>query len=230
MFKAKKTWCLFAIAGLLAGCTLSYSSPAGSPGAATASGLSSTSPALATMNALRTAFIQQTAQARGQNGTPESTNTPSTFSTVAVSPTGTRSTTVAGTPTVATQAPTVPIVATSTPGLPGTYTIHEGETVYCLGRRFNINPNDILVLNGLGENDDVFPGDPLKIPTNGDPFPGDRALHTHTPNLVYIVSAAYDTIYKIGCYFGDVDPNRIIAANNLKDPYTLTSGQKLIIP
>jgi LysM repeat protein len=230
MFKAKKTWCLFAIAGLLAGCTVSYSSPAGSPGAASPSGLSSTSPALATMNALRTAFIQQTAQARGQNGTPESTNTPSTFSTVAVSPTGTRSTTVAGTPTVATQAPTVPIVPTSTPGLPGTYTIHEGETVYCLGRRFNINPNDILVLNGLGANDDVFPGDPLKIPTNGDPFPGDRALHAHTPNMVYTVSAAYDTIYKIGCYFGDVDPNRIIAANNLKDPYTLTSGRKLIIP
>ena len=48
--------------------------------------------------------------------------------------------------------------------------------------------------------------------------------------MVYTVSAAYDTIYKIGCYFGDVDPNRIIVANNLKDPYTLTSGQKLIIP
>jgi LysM domain. len=48
--------------------------------------------------------------------------------------------------------------------------------------------------------------------------------------MVYTVSAAYDTIYKIGCYFGDVDPNRIIAANNLKDPYTLTSGKKLIIP
>jgi LysM repeat protein len=230
MFKAKKTWCLFAIAGLLAGCTVSYSSPAGSPGAASPSGLSSTSPALATMNALRTAFIQQTAQARGQNGTPESTNTPSTFSTVAVSPTGTRSTTVAGTPTVATQAPTVPIVATSTPGFPATYKIHEGETVYCLGRRFNIAPNDILVLNGLGLNDDVFPGDVLKIPANGAPFIGDRALHPHTANMIYTVQAPYDTAFKVGCYFGDVDPNRIIAANSLKEPYALTSGQKIIIP
>jgi hypothetical protein len=27
-----------------------------------------------------------------------------------------------------------------------------------------------------------------------------------------------------------VDPNRIVAANNLKEPYTLALGQKIIIP
>jgi hypothetical protein len=48
--------------------------------------------------------------------------------------------------------------------------------------------------------------------------------------MVFTVQAPNDTIYKIGCYFGDVDPNRIIAANNLKEPYALTSGQKIIIP
>jgi len=232
MLKVKKVWYIFAVAGLMAGCTVSYSSPAGSPGAASPSGSSSTSGALATMNALRTAFIQQTAQARGQNGTPVAgaTNTASSFSTVAVSPTVAQSTPAAGTPTVATQAATVPVVPTSTPGHPATYKIHEGENVYCLGRRFNINPGDILALNALGANDPIYPGDILKIPANGAPFAGERALHPHTANMVYTVSAAYDTIYKIGCYFGDVDPNRIIAANNLNDPYTLTSGQKLIIP
>ncbi len=86
------------------------------------------------------------------------------------------------------------------------------------------------MLNRLGANDDVFPGDVLKIPANGVSFPGDRALHPHTANMAYTVTAAYDTIYKIACYFGDVDPNRIIAANNLQPPYALTSGQKLIIP
>jgi LysM repeat protein len=229
MIKAKNAWFLFVVAGLMTACTVSYSSPSGSTGAATPSGLSSTSPALATMNALRTAFIQQTAQARGLTPGGEATNT-SSFSTVAVSPTGTQSTPVSSTPTVAAATATVPVVPTSTPGHPATYKINEGETVYCLGRRFDISPNDILALNGLGANDNVFPGDVLKIPSNGGPFPGDRALHTHTANMVFSVSAAYDTIYKIGCYFGDVDPNRIIAANNLKDPYTLTSGQKLIIP
>jgi LysM repeat protein len=229
MIKEKNAWFLFVVAGLMAGCTVSYSSPSGSTGAASPSGFSSTSPALATMNALRTAFIQQTAQARGLTPGGEATNT-SSFSTVAVSPTGAQSTPVTSTPTVAAATATVPVVPTSTPGHPATYKINEGETVYCLGRRFDISPNDILALNGLGANDDVFPGDVLKIPSSGGPFPGDRALHTHTANMVFTVSAAYDTIYKIGCYFGDVDPNRIIAANNLKDPYTLTSGQKLIIP
>jgi LysM repeat protein len=230
MKKAKSTWILFIAAGLMAGCTMSYSSPSGSPGAASPSGLSSTSPALATMNALRTAFIQQTAQARGLTPGSESTNTPSSFATVAVTPTGAQSTPGTAVPTVAAATSTAPIVPTSTPGAPSTYKINEGETVYCLGRRFNIDPNDILALNNLGANDNVFPGDVLKIPANGAAFPGTRALHPHTPNMVYPVSAAYDTIYKIGCYFGDVDPNRIIAANNLQPPYTLTSGQKLIIP
>jgi len=230
MIKSKNAWFLFVVAGLMSGCTVSYSSPSGSTGAASPSGFSSTSPALATMNALRTAFIQQTAQARGLTPGGEATNTPSSFSTVAVTPTGAQSTPVTSTPTVAAATATAPIVATSTPGFPATYKINEGETVYCLGRRFNINPNDILALNGLGINDDVFPGDVLKIPANGAVFPGDRALHPHTPNLVYAVSAAYNTIYKIACYFGDVDPNRIIAANNLQPPYTLTSGQKLVIP
>jgi LysM repeat protein len=229
MLKVKNAWYPLAMAGLLAGCTLSYSTPPTGSAAASTSGLSSTSGPVATMNALRTAFIQQTAEARGQSGTV-ATNTPSSFSTVAVTPTSGQSTQGVNTPTVPTQAATVPVVATSTPGFPDTYTIHEGETVYCLGRRFNIAPNDILVLNALGANSNVYPGDVLKIPKNGDPFPGDRALHAHSANMTFTVQAPNDTIYKIACYFGDVDPNRIIAANNLKEPYTLTPGQKIIIP
>ena len=230
MLKTKKSWYILAIAGLLAGCTISYSNPpTGSPKADGTSGFSSTSPAIATMNALRTAFIQQTAQAQGKNETPAAgaTNT-SSFSTVAVTPTVEATAggqdTPASTPTVA----TVPIAATSTPGLPATYIIHEGETIYCLARRFDIDPVDILAANG--NNADVYPDDVIKIPTGGDPFPGERALHSHAANMTHVVQAAHDTIYKIGCYYGDVDPNRIIAANGLKEPYTLTLGQKIIIP
>jgi LysM repeat protein len=233
MLKTKQFWCLLSIAGFLAGCTISYSnSPTGSPKADGTLGYDSTSPAVATMNALRTAFIQQTAQARGQNGTPVGATDTASFSTVAVTPTvGTTpgaQDTPAGTPTVATQASTLPVVATSTPGVPTTYKIHEGETIYCLARRFDIDPADILAVNNDDPN--VFPDDVVNIPQNGDPFPGERALHPHTANMAYSVTADYNTIYKIGCYFGDVDPNRIVAANNLKEPYTLALGQKIIIP
>jgi LysM repeat protein len=233
MLKTTQSWCLMAIAGLLAGCTISYSNPpTGSPKADGTSGFSSTSPAIATMNALRTAFIQQTVQAQGHSNTPGAATNTSSFSTVAVTPSGEtpsgNQTPAAATPTVNAQPTSMPAAATSTPGLPGTYKIHEGETMYCLARRFDIDPVDILAANGDDPN--VYPDDVIKIPSNGAAFPGERALRPHTANMLFTVSADYDTIYKIGCYFGDVDPNRIIAANGLKDPFTLTLEQKIIIP
>ena len=232
MVKTKQTWCLLAMAFFLAGCTISYSNPpTGSPKTDGTSAYSTNAGPVATMNALRTAFIQQTAQAGGDSGTPAGATNTSSFSTVAVTPTvettpGAQDT-LAATAT-ATQ-PAAPIsAATSTPGVPSTYKIHEGETIYCLARRFDIDPIDILAVNN--DDPDVYPDDVVNIPQNGDPFPGERALHPHTANMTYTVTADYDTIYKIGCYFGDVDPNRIIAANSLKDPFTLTSGQKIVIP
>ena len=229
MLRIMRSGCLLAVAVLLAGCTISYSNPpTGSPKADGTSGFSSTSPAIATMNALRTAFIQQTAQAAGAKTTPGAATNTLPFATVAVTPTPGGAVTPAATPTVAVQATPLPIVPTSTPGLPGKYTIHEGETIYCLARRFDIDPADLLEANGNIE--DVYPDDVIIIPSGADKFPGERALHPHTPNMSYTVSAEYDTVYKIGCYFGDVDPNRIIAANALKEPFTLTPGQKIVIP
>jgi LysM repeat protein len=227
MFKSKQSWCLLVIAGLLSGCTISYSNPpTGSPKADGTSGFSSTSPAIATMNALRTAFIQQTVQA--QEKTPGAAAGTSSFSTVAVTPTAGGQDTPIANPTVATQAATPGSAATSTPGLPGAYTIHEGETLYCLARRFDIDPVDLLAANN--DDPDVYPDDVVAIPQDGAPFPGERALHPHTPNMSFTVPADYDTVYKVGCYFGDVDPNRIVAANGLKEPFTLIPGQKIIIP
>jgi LysM repeat protein len=232
MKKTMQTGCLVAMMLLLAGCTISYSNPpTGSPKANGTSAYSTNSGPVATMNALRTAFIQQTAQAGGQNGTPAGATNTSSFATAAVTPTvattpGAQDT-QAAVPT-ATQAAAVPLVPTSTPGVPTTYKIHEGETIYCLARRFNIDPVDILAVNNDDPN--VYPDDVINIPSNGAAFPGERALHPHTANMAYTVTADYDTVYKIGCYFGDVDPNRIIAANSLKDPFTLTLGQKIVIP
>jgi LysM repeat protein len=233
MRKIKPIGCLLAIAFFLAGCTISYSNPpTGSPKTDGTLAYSTNAGPVATMNALRTAFIQQTAQARGDSGTPADATNTSSFSTVAVSPTVETTTGAQDTPETtpaATQAATLPAAApSSTPGVPTTYKIHEGETLYCLARRFDIDPVDILAVNN--DDPDVYPDDVVNIPQNGDPFPGERALHAHSPNMSYTVTADYDTIYKIGCYFGDVDPNRIVTANSLKDPFTLTLGQKIIIP
>ena len=118
-------------------------------------------------------------------------------------------------------------VPTPTPGLPKTYRLNSGEFVYCISRRFDINPNQVLALNGMQYSTVVFSGMTLKIPQTGDPFPGRRALQQHPDT--YVVKKG-DTIYSIACKYGDVDPYAIAYANNLSKPYRLTPGQELYIP
>jgi LysM repeat protein len=71
------------------------------------------------------------------------------------------------------------VVPTSTPGLPANYTLQKGEFPYCIARRFNVNPSDLLSNNGLTANSTTYPGLRLKIPQNGRTFPGTRSLHKH---------------------------------------------------
>jgi len=130
------------------------------------------------------------------------------------------------------QATNTPVVVATTPVAstvvtrPTTYTLQNGEYPYCIARRFNVNPDDLLALNGLSTTQLYPPGLTLKIPSTGT-FPGPRALHTH-PGTYTVV--ADDTIYGIACYYGDVDPLAIATANKLVAPYKLTVGQTLTIP
>lgn len=114
-----------------------------------------------------------------------------------------------------------------TPGLPQTYTLQKFEFPFCIARRFNLNQNELLSLNGLGLNSVVPVGFTLRLPQTGNHFAGTRSLQKH-PTTYTVVAG--DTIYKIACQYGSVDPNGIIAVNNLKSPYTLNPGQKLAIP
>lgn len=177
----------------------------------------------ATMEAVRAALLTQTAQAAAGGGSGTSTPTPDSGVVTAtpgggagVTP-GTPGTPAAATPTFA-PAPTFPV--------PASYTLHEGEFPYCLGRRFNRNPEDILALNGLTSNSYTYPGQTLQIPTTGT-FIGQRALLAHPTN--YVVQGG-QTIYSIACNFGDVYPEAIAAVNGLSAPYTLTVGSTIRIP
>lgn len=128
-------------------------------------------------------------------------------------------------PAVVTVQPTFVVVPTATPGLPATYVIQKGEHLYCIARRFNVNPAELMQLNGLGNL--VSPGTEIKIPQTGNPFTGPRMLIPHP--TTYVVKSG-ETIYSIACLFGDVSPEAIIFANGLTEPYTLTPGQVLQIP
>ena len=111
---------------------------------------------------------------------------------------------------------------------PATYTLQNGEFVFCIARRFNVDPDEILALNGLFDSQTVYPGLVLKIPQSGKAFPGNRMLKAHP--ATYTVASANETIYGVACEFGDIDPSAIAQANGLSVGAALTSGQQLSIP
>ena len=217
---------------LLAACERSASKPPlATP---TAAGTLNATPQATGMSLMQawgtsTAVYVQTAVAMGlitaapTSQTPEPSLTPTplgTVSTPVVPPTG-----------VATDTPlpgTTPVivVATATPGHPGTYVLHAGEFPYCIARRFNVDPNDLLSLNGLSNGEIVQPGLTLSIPVSGS-FPGTRALQSHPAKYTVAVD---DTFYKIACTFGDVDPSAIASANGLSVDTPLVTGTVLNIP
>ena len=111
---------------------------------------------------------------------------------------------------------------------PSTYRLERGEFPYCIARRFDLNPQELLTRNGLttAEAYNLATGTVLTIPQSGS-FPGTRALRNHP--TTYTVASSTETVYSVACLFGDVDPARIIADNNLSGT-TLTTGQTLSIP
>jgi LysM repeat protein len=118
--------------------------------------------------------------------------------------------------------------ATSVPGVrPASYTLQAGEFVYCIARRFDVDPDQTLALNGLSDAQTIYPGLVLKIPQSGS-FPGDRMLQNHP--TTYTVVSSSETLYSIACKYGDVDPNSIAAANGLAASAALSAGQQLKIP
>lgn len=107
---------------------------------------------------------------------------------------------------------------------PTTYAIQKGEFPWCIARRFDIDVSKLLALNpgpyGVGY--------VLKIPASGNwnSANGDRHLHDH---VNYTVKST-DSVYTIACYFGDVSPEGILAANNLSSAADVKTGMTLKIP
>lgn len=120
------------------------------------------------------------------------------------------------------------VVVSTAVSHPASYTLHEGEFVFCIARRFNVDPDDILSMNGISDGQTVYAGRTLNIPTSGS-FPGDRALRSHP--ATYNVTGNNDTtIYGVACQFGDVYPESIASKNNLSLSTTLNIGQAISIP
>ena len=147
---------------------------------------------------------------------PSSTPTP----TLTLSPTLTAALTQIATESTPTLTPTEP--------RPVAYALQKGEYPYCIARRFNVDPGELLVLNGMLNRNTFYAGTVLQIPQTGKPFPGERRQNAHP--AMYTVASANETIFTIACQFGDVDPLVIAQANEIAIDSALYAGQQLNIP
>ncbi len=111
--------------------------------------------------------------------------------------------------------------------VPSSYTLKGGEHLFCIARRFNINPDDLKVYNNYQDGTILYPGDTLQIPPSPRSWVGDRALQYHPDDYTVVFG---DTVYSIACLYGDVDPRAIAAANDLTVDQELTPGTVLQIP
>ena len=135
---------------------------------------------------------------------------------------------------VTTPTATLAVASTSQPGntavpagpRPPTYTLREGEFPYCIARRYDVDPLQLLRLSGLSDGVIYPPGTQLTVPQSGS-FPGARALLGHP--TTYSASAG-ETVYGVACRFGDVTPDAIATKNGISVDAKLTAGQALSIP
>ena len=154
-------------------------------------------------------------------------------------PMGLGGTTVPATPTTPpTPVPptATPIVATPTPVtptavvVPASYALAPGEWAICVARRYNLDLNAFFAINHINMYTNYLPaGYVLYLPDGGswNNYYGARAWHAHPGT--YIVQPG-DNINHIACFFGDISPAAIEAANGLSSFPTLGVGQALSIP
>jgi len=174
-------------------------------------------------------FITQTAAAGGSPDSTVATSTPVAGTTATPTPIIDLGPTATATQAVVADSPT----STSAPtgSKPATYTLKNGEFPFCIARRFNVDPEQLLSISGLtsGQANNLSAGTVLTIPQSGS-FPGDRSWHDHP--ATFTVGSTYDTntVYGVACYYGDIEPSVIAQNNNISVDATLTAGQTLNIP
>jgi len=196
-------------------CTRSASTPPPSTDEAGAEGPQSETQA--TMDAVRSAILTQTAQAMEGSG-PTSTPTPEPTDVVSA---------------------TNSVVTTPTP-VPDQieYTVKAGDWIFKIAREFGVDPQDIIDLNNLATPGSLEVGMVLLIPSSAvvsaTAAPPAQVTTTGTPGTAVSSGTTHivqpgEWIWQIARIYG-VDPQDIIDANNLTSPATIYPGQELIIP
>lgn len=77
------------------------------------------------------------------------------------------------------------------------YTIEAGDNLYAIARKYNINPKLLAAINGIKDNEYIYPGEELIIPRSG---------------YSYYITAAGDTLSEVAKAFG-TDQKELLTFN-----------------
>ena len=195
---------MLALLAIVAACTRSASTPPPGEG----EGEAPVDSQQATMEAVRSALLTQTAEAGG-GGEAVPTEAPPEATAMPEGETETPPTEVG-------------IVYVE-------YTVQDGDSITSIAAAFGVDPQAIVDLNELGSPSEVTVGMMLKIP----PSTGQAATPEPTSvagggGTVHVVKPG-EWIWQIARTYG-VDPNAIIEANDLANPSLIFPGLELIIP
>jgi LysM repeat protein len=163
-----------------------------------------------------------------QTSTPGPTPTPTLTPTSGPSPTPTLTPTPGPTPTVTPVPPAGAVL--------GYHTVQPGETLFCIGRAYGVDPYAIAARSGILNPSVIRPGQVLTIPNvprslppgrvcprqfgDGTPPPGCRWHHT---------VARGENLYRISLRYG-VNMWTIAEANHILNLHYIRAGQELCIP
>ncbi len=109
------------------------------------------------------------------------------------------------------------------------HTVKSGETLFSIGRLYNVNPYSIAAANNIPYPYIIYPGQQLTVPTGTTPPPGSqppppsgqcRYQHTVRPG---------ENLYRISLAYG-VPMSTIAAANGIANYNLIYAGQTLCIP
>lgn len=89
------------------------------------------------------------------------------------------------------------------------YTIEKGDSLYKIGKEYNINPNLLASLNGLDSNDYIYPGQVLLVPNR---------------NYSYYITKSGDTLSSVADTF-NISVDKMIKDNKV---IYLLDGQMLV--
>ena len=107
--------------------------------------------------------------------------------------------------------------------------VQPGDTVYAIARRFSVSPKDLISKNDLRAPYALRVGQALKLPRGAEALEAPIVRRQVVARDTLYSVRRGDTLYSIS-KASNVTVSAIAQANSLRQPYSLSVGQQLLVP